>query len=163
METKNTEPSFDEWVHHNNPPQHLEYGKGFWDYIEILQGFVAKFEATDERLIGTYVVHTPPPTEELSMPAVAFNVCKVAFAIRYDFGSGSLWPLEWTVSLRHPAPYRGPLFGLFNASLDLSSSPIAGFGAEWTMPSYQVDQANFTCALRDEWDVATLIRIFAHE
>lgn len=154
---------FDKWVSDNNPPIQLQYGKGFWDYVETVRRLAAKFEATDERAIGTYIVHTPPPEEELLMPAVAFQVGEVAFGLKYDFGSGTHWPFEWTATVKRPSPYRGPLFHLLDNDTVLSSTPIAGFGTEWTLPPYRTSQAAFTCMLTDEWDVAMLIRMMSHE
>lgn len=55
----------------NNIPSDFEYGKGWWDYVELVRRFASKFDVEDVRVVGHYVVHTPPPEEQLPMPAVA--------------------------------------------------------------------------------------------
>lgn len=152
----------DIWVAENNPAPELQYGKGFWDYVEMVRRLVEKFEAEDERVLGTYVVHTPPPTEELLMPAVGFVIGDNSLALKFDFGSDAKWPFEWTVSVKRASPYRGPIFGLFDGG-DSPSSQITGFGEEWSLPSYFENQTEFTCLLEDEWDVATLLRLVSYE
>ncbi len=159
-----TVSQFDIWVGDNNPDPKLEYGKGFWDYVEMLRRMIDKFDANDARVIGTYVVRTPPPEEELPMPAVAFSVRGVTFAVKFDFGALADWPYEWTVSVVRRSAYLGPTFGLFEPELDLSArAPISGFPPELALGSFRKDPASFTCRLVDEWDVAALIRLVSHE
>ena len=102
---------FDRWVVANNPAPDLEYSKGFWDYIELIRELVFKFNGRGEHAIGTYWVRTPPPEEEVLMPAVAFEVGTVSFALKYDFGADAAWPFEWTVSVKRRVPYRGRSLG----------------------------------------------------
>src|SRR5687767_14907731 len=71
----------DRWIAYNNPPRDLEYAGAFWHHVELMQSLIAKFEGTDERVVGTYIVDTPPPEERLTMPAVAFEIRGVTFAI----------------------------------------------------------------------------------
>jgi hypothetical protein len=52
---------FDRWVGENNIPERFEYGKGWWDYVELVRRFASKFDVEDVRVVGHYVVHTPPP------------------------------------------------------------------------------------------------------
>src|SRR2546425_11431212 len=61
---------FDHWVNDNNPPVHLQYGKGWWDYIEMLRRLASKFEIEQLEVVGTYTMRTPPPEEKLRMPIV---------------------------------------------------------------------------------------------
>lgn len=89
----------------------------------------------------------------------------MTFALRFDFGSWSLKHAqvsEWVVSVDRRAPYRGPLFGLFDENLDLRTNGVDGL-AEYLFGSYRQDPSRFSCLLRDEWDVATLLCIMAHE
>jgi hypothetical protein len=126
---------FDRWVNDNNIPETFEYAKGWWDYIELVRLLAFRMDTEDIRVVGQYVVDTPPPCERLPMPAVAIATPGVTFALRYDFGSWSLKHpqiSEWVVSVQRRSPYRQ-------------------------------DQARFSCILRDEWDVATLVRIMGHE
>jgi len=133
--------AFDIWVSDNNPDDGLQYGKGFLDYVEIVRRMIDKFDADDARVVGTYIVHTPPPEEELRMPAVAFRVRGVTVALRFDFGAMADWPFEWTVSVVRRSPYFGPVFGLVDPERDLSRSPIVGFPPELFKPS----------AVRNNW------------
>src|SRR5262249_41659952 len=104
---------FDRWVGENNVPAHFEYGKGWWDYVELIRRFASKFDIDDVRVVGHYVVRTPPPEEKLPMPAVALTGPRAMAALKYDFGSTARWPKEWVVSIRRRVPYRGPTLGLF--------------------------------------------------
>jgi hypothetical protein len=154
---------FDLWVGNNNPDLKLEYGKGFWDYVEMLERLIAKFDAVNARVVGTYIVRTPPPEEELRMPAVAFEVRGVTFAVRHDFAPQE-WPYEWTVSVVRRSPYLGPIFGLFEPELDLSKDArTTGLPTELILGAFRRSPSAFTCRLIDEWDVATLIRLTSYE
>jgi hypothetical protein len=151
---------FDAWVGEHNPASNLEYGKAWWDYVEIIRRLVDKFSATDIRVIDTYVVYTPPPEEELPMPAVAFVVNGTAFAVKWDFGRCPRWPHQWTVSIQRTAPYSGTTLHLFDEHADVRDV-ADGFGPDFTLPPYAESRQQFTCVVDDELDVAALIRIFS--
>jgi hypothetical protein len=155
--------AFDRWVGENNIPPNFEYGKGWWDYVELVRRFAAKFDVEDVQVVGHYAVHTPPPEERLPMPAVALNRRGVLVVLKHDFGALARWPKEWTVSIRRPASYRGPIFGLFDPAVDLRKLQVDGFPPELVFPSYESNQAEFSCELDDEWDVAMLLRLVFHE
>src|SRR5262249_28386985 len=74
---------FDRWVNDNNISDTFEYAKGWWDYIELVRRFAFRLDAEDIRVVGHYVVDTPPPRERLPMPAVAIVTPSVTFAMRY--------------------------------------------------------------------------------
>ena len=150
---------FDRWVGENNIPTHFEYGKGWWDYVELVRRFASKLEIEDVRVVGHYIVDTPPPEEKLPMPAVALTRRGVMAALKYDFGAAARWPKEWTVSVRRPAPYRGPTFALFDPSLDLRQLRVDGLPPDLVFGPYRENQAEFSCELDDEWDVMTLLRL----
>lgn len=157
---------FDKWVNDHNIPETFAFGKGWWDYVELVRRFAAHLNTEDVRVIGHYLVETPPPCEELPMPAVALTTPCVTFALRFDFGSWSLKHAEvseWVVSVDRRSPYRGPLFGLFDQDQDLRTIGADGLAPDYLFGSYRLDPARFSCLLRDEWDVATLLRIIAHE
>jgi hypothetical protein len=155
--------AFDRWVGDNNIPSRYEYGKGWWDYVELIRRFVSKHEVEQVQVIGHYVIETPPPRERLPMPAVALTRGGVLVALKYDFGAGCRWPREWTVSVRRPTPYRGPTFGLFDPSLDLRQAAVEGFMPDFVFGPYRENQSEFTCEVDDEWDVATLLRLVLDE
>jgi hypothetical protein len=125
----------------------------------------ARSAAPDEdvRVAGHYVVRTPPPEEELPMPAVALTRTAALAAIKYDIGATSRWPKEWMVSIRRRTPYQGPTFGLFDPTVDLRKVPVDGLGPDFVFAPYRENQSEFTCELDDEWDVATLLRFVFHE
>jgi hypothetical protein len=154
--------AFAQWVSANNIPHAFEYGKGWWDFVELVRRFSHKFELTDARVAGHYIVRTPPPEENLPMPAVALARDGVLVALKWDFGADCRWPREWTVSVRRRPPYRGPTFGLFAPGLDLRRERVDGLEGMVFGP-YRENPAEFTCEVEDEWDVATLLRLVCHE
>jgi hypothetical protein len=154
---------FDHWVAQNNIPEQFAYGKGWWEYVELIRRFAHKFEIADVRVVGHYVVRTPPPEEELPMPAVTLAKTGVEVSLKWDFGTASLWPREWTASIRRRSPYAGPTFNLFDPELDLRAERVEGFGPELVFGPYRENPARFTCELVDAWDVATLLRLVLHE
>jgi hypothetical protein len=156
----------DRWVSANNIPDTFEYSKGWWDYIELVRRFAARLGTTDVRVIGHYIIDTPPPCERLPMPAVAIVLPRVTFALRFDFGAWSLKHreiCEWVVSVDRRTPYIGPLFGLFDENEDLRAQAIDGLCPDYLFGTYRQSQTRFSCVVRDEWDVATLLRILSHE
>jgi len=154
---------FDRWVSQNNIPDEYEYGKGWWDYVELVRRFADKHGLEDVRVIGRYVVRTPPPEEELPMPAVALTGPGAVVALKWDFGAGCRWPREWTVSVRRRLPYQGPTFGLFHPELDLRGEGVDGLSPDYVFAPFAENQAEFTCEVEDEWDVATLLRFVFHQ
>ena len=97
------------------------------------------------------------------MPAVALVGDGVTVALKWDFGAACRWPREWTVSVRRRSPYLGPTFGLFDPALDLRGAQVDGLGPDYVFGPYRKNPAEFTCAVEDEWDVATLLRFVFHE
>jgi hypothetical protein len=115
------------------------------------------------RIVGHYVVHTPPPEEKLPMPAVALTRRDVLVALKHDFGGLARWPKEWTVSVRRTTRYRGPILGLFDPPVDLRKLRVDGLAPDFVFAPYRDNQAEFSCELDDEWDVATFLRLVLHE
>ena len=157
--------SFDRWVNDNNIPTSFEFRKGWWDYIELVRRFADHVEADDVRVVGHYHVDTPPPCERLPMPAVAIEAKDIVFALRYDFGDFSIHHdlREWVVSVERRSPYTGPLFGLIRETEALQNMALQGLSPDFVFGSYRENPARFTALVRDEWDVAALLRILAHE
>jgi hypothetical protein len=157
--------AFDRWVGCNNIAPTFEYAKGWWDYVELVRRFADYLDTDDVLVIGHYLVDTPPPCERLPMPAVAIRRPGVTFALRFDFGRLSLrlHSREWAVSVLRRSKYCGPLFGLFDETEDLTHAGLDGLAPDYLFGPYRADPARFTCLLRDEWDVAMLMRLMAHE
>ena len=99
------------------------------------------------------------------MPAVAITRPGVTFALRDEFGSFSIRHdlREWAVSVRRRAKYGGPLFGLLDEAEDLRDAGLDGLAPDFRFGPYREDRGQFTCLLRDEWEVAMLMRILAYE
>lgn len=154
---------FDRWVADNNIDESYAYSKGWWDYVEVVRRLAAKFDVHDVAVVGHYVVSTPPPEERLPMPAVSLRKAGATVVLKHDFGKMRSWPLEWTVSVSRRSPYVGPLFALFDPSIDLRRDPAEGLAPNWLFGPYLDNPAEFTCELEDEWDVATLLRVVFHE
>ena len=152
----NLPTSFDQWVSENNPPVRLSYGKGWWDYIEILRRLADKFEIAAMDVIGTYVMKTPPPEERLLMPVVGMKTADLELIIKYDFG---VFPERWTISVNGDSLKVGSTFGLFDENADLRRETIPGFEPEWLYPRYRESPSRFSCLLHDEWDVAAFVRL----
>jgi hypothetical protein len=154
---------FDRWVAENNISRTFEYGRGWWDYVELIRRFACKFDISDVCVVGHYVVRTPPPEEALPMPAIALTGHGVMVALKWDFGAMRRWPLEWTVSVRRRSPYLGPTFRLFDPVFDLRTDCVEGLSPELVFGPYRENPAEFSCELQDEWDVAMLLRLVFHE
>jgi len=159
MSTDHTAIDFFEWINDNNPPENLQYRKGFWDYVEFVQRLMQKHEVEKAEVVGTYLMKTPPPVEELLMPVVRIVCRSASFVVKYDFG---VWPERWTVSVSRRLPYAGCTFGLFDERADLRLKSVSGFDAEWLYASFRENPARFTCELRDEWDVAVFFTLMSH-
>jgi len=156
-------PELARWLGRNGVPESSVYARGRWDYVELLRKFAAKLDIADVRVVGHYLVETPPPEEELPMPAVVLAAPGAMVALKWDFGVGSRWPHEWTLSIRRRSPYRGPTFGLFDVALDLRSARVDGLSPDWVFGPYSENQTEFSCDVEDEWDVMSLLRLVFHE
>ena len=55
------------------------------------------------------------------------------------------------------------VIGLIDETEDLRRIGVEGLAPDFLFGSYRQDPARFSCLVRDEWDVATLMRILAHE
>jgi hypothetical protein len=59
------------------------------------------------------------------------------------------------------APYRGPTFGLFDETRDLRPERLDGLFPSCLFGPYRRDRAKFSCVVKDQWDVVTLLRILS--
>ena len=71
------------------------------------------------------------------MPAVALARGTFLVALKHDFGGLARWPKEWTVSVRRPTPYRGPIFGLFDPTADLRQLRVDGLAPDLVFGAYR--------------------------
>jgi hypothetical protein len=84
-------------------------------------------------------------------------------ALKHDFGGLARWPKDWTVSVRRTTPYRGPILGLFDPTIDLRKLRVDGLAPDFVFAPYRDNQAEFSCELEDDWDLATFLRLVLHE
>jgi hypothetical protein len=153
----------DVWVSRNPISEAFRFGKGWSDYVELVRGWGVKLQASAVRVVGHYMVDTPPPEEKLPMPVVALERPGALVALKWDFGVACRWPREWTLSVRRRYAYRGPTFGLFDPCFDLRRECAPGMPLWLVFGPYRDNPAEFSCELTDEWDVATLLRMIMHE
>ena len=59
----------------------MQYGKGWWDYIELIRRLMYKFGAEEAQALATYLMRRPPPEEDLRMPTVRFAVGSTEFIV----------------------------------------------------------------------------------
>jgi len=154
---------FERWAVKHAIPETFVFGKGFWDYVDLVRRFSIKLGISDVRVVGQYIVDTPPPCEQLPMPVVTFQTAHTLVALKRDFGIDCRWPCEWTLSVLKQSPYRGPTFGLFDPGLDLRRERVEGLSPDLLFGPYLENPARFSCDLVDEWDVATLLRLMFYE
>lgn len=154
---------FDRWTLDHPVSEAFVFHKGWWDYVELVRRFSAKFAISRVRVVGEYIVDTPPPCERLPMPAVVLEAERALVALKWDFGQNCRWPHEWTLSVRRHSPYRGPTHDLFDPALDLRGERVDGLAPALLFGPYRENQAEFSCDLVDEWDVATLLRLVLYE
>ena len=149
---------FNGWVNDNNPGEYLEYRKGWWDYIETIRRLAEKFGIEDSyiQVVSTYLMNTPPPCEQLLMPVLRFNAPNTQFILKYDFGA---YPEAWTVSVQSSVDIAPMKPGLFDSGRDLRAKVISGFEREWVYGPFSENPRQFTCEVRDEWDLACLFRL----
>jgi hypothetical protein len=48
----------DRWVNDNNPDEQSQYGKGWWDYIELIRRLMYKFGAEEAHVVATYPIRS---------------------------------------------------------------------------------------------------------
>lgn len=146
----------DHWVNNNNPADHLQYRKGWWDYIVTLRRLAWKFNVDCLEVVGTYKMGTPPPEEILLMPVVKLVAGATEFIVKYDFGT---FPEAWTVSVKAAANMHQSTLGLFRTDAELRGKTIDGFDSSMIFGPYAENPAQFTCEVEDEWDLAALFWI----
>ena len=111
-------------------------------------------------MVGTYLMITPLPKEELCMPIVSLKTTHATILLKCDFG---VWRKCWTVSVDRQNSKSGPTYSLFDETIDLRAQGVMGFATDWVYPSYRYNPGKFLCNLGDEWDVSMLIQIVTYD
>jgi hypothetical protein len=141
---------FDRWVASNNPHPKLSYGKGWWDFVEIIRRLTEKLEITDISTVGTFVLRTPPPQEELISPIVKLTTPKFNAYLKQDFGE--IWAC-WTVSIERSDSSHSSLLGTFLSDKPITERTREGFEDGWLFPPFGPHSTSFTSRLEDELDL----------
>jgi hypothetical protein len=147
---------FDRWVAANNPHPKLSYGKGWWDFVEIIRRLTEKLEITDVSTASTFVLRTPPPQEELVSPIVKLVAPKFKAYLKHDFGE--LWAC-WTVSIERSDSSHSSLLGTFLSDKPLTERSQEGFEDDWLFPPFGPQSTSFTSRLDDELDVYAVLHL----
>ncbi len=144
---------FDIWVAEHNPDHKLSYGKGWWDFVEIIRRLAYKLEIADVSSASTFVLRTPPPREELLSPVACLRSERGTFYVKEDFG---LMVDSWTLSVQTcvDADLR-PFLG----TQLLDDRALEGFLPGWTFPPYESSIQPFTVRLADELDLYAILRL----
>ena len=149
------------WVSENNPSTDLSYGKGWWDCIEFFYRLEEVYRDTvDITVIATFVMNTPPPTEQLLMPVFRLHHPEADFILRLDF-STMIGP-NWVASVERQRQNRTPLYGLIDEEKSLYPDSISGFEPSWVYPCYLHNPSRFTCELDNEWKLYTFLWVLTH-
>lgn len=152
--------NWNQWVNDNNPSRELQYGKGWWDYIEIVRRITGKFGIENVQVVATYTMHTPPPKETLFMPVLKFGNQKANIIIKNDFGN---YPETFTCSIDLFDNALGEIYHLFDPARDLRTGKIDGFQKDWVYEPYSINKSRFTFELIDEWDLMTMAQLIFHD
>ena len=147
---------FDRWVASNNPNPKLSYGKGWWDFVEIVRRLTEKLEIKDVSTASTFVLHTPPPKEELTSPIVKLVAPKFNAYLKHDFGE--LWAC-WTVSIERSDSSHSSLLGTFLSDKPITERSRQGFKEDWLFPPFGPQSTSFTSRLEDELDVYAVLHL----
>jgi hypothetical protein len=59
---------FDAWVGDNNIPDHFEFGKGWWDYVELIRTFAARLDSESNRIAADARRGDHHPRRDLRVP-----------------------------------------------------------------------------------------------
>jgi hypothetical protein len=88
---------FNRWVGENNVDPKLNYGKGWWEYIEFVRRISEKLNAT-VFVVDTFQMGTPPPEEVLTMPVFLLETQNHDFYIKESFSYGGFFD-QWLISV----------------------------------------------------------------
>ena len=144
----------DAWVNDNSPARSAEYASGYWQFVEFSRRLAFKFEAQAIFAVGTHRVFTPPPKEELVVPIVCLEFDQASVVLEHDFAE---WPDEWRIGVKLTRPYQSETLNLFDPTVSAGRDGDAI--EELGFPAFSTNQRGFSCRLRDEWDVATFVRL----
>jgi hypothetical protein len=148
-----------EWVNKYNPPPEKQYDKGWWDTIEFYYRLKDEFPKSKPVVIGTYVIETPPPCEELVLPTVRLQLSAATVVLHHDFA-----PLApyWTLAAKRQTRTAIDSFGLFEPSATVPDENFQRLPNAWRFPPMAKNPQRFCCQVGDEFHVFTFLWILNH-
>lgn len=148
--------NLDRWVCEHQPDSEQSYGKGWWDFIEDIRRFADKLQLREIDVVGSYILHTPPPGETLLSPVVAFQTPGCCVHLKHDFGQ---WDAPWTISVKRSDKRPLPGLALFLDPSALTERSLDGLDPAWIFPPYELDTERFTTRMADRLDVYAALRL----
>ncbi len=106
-----------------------------------------KHEIDAAKVMGTYLMTTPPPKDELCMPIVSPKTIRATILLKCDFG---IWPKCWAISVDIQNSKSGPIYGLLYETVDLRTQSVMGFATDLVYTSYRDSPGKFSRNLADE-------------
>lgn len=147
---------FDRWVNDNNPDPKLSYGKGWWDFVEIIRRLAWRLDLKDISTAATFALHTPPPPEVLNSPVVRILTPQYCVYLKEDFGQFSA---PWTLSVERYTQGTIANLALFLADELPDQRSLQGFESDWVFPPFSESETRFTARVEDELDVYAILRL----
>ena len=145
--------SFFKWVNDHNPAEEKQYGKGWWDTVE----FIYKIAKTEPKVVGTFIMDTPPPTEKLLVPIVVAKFDDFEIMLKCNFG---WFPNEWLVSVnrKHNSP-----IALFDLITPVDRPKyFSRVPKTWRFSPFSQNSQKFTGMVRTADELYALIWILEH-
>ena len=148
-----------EWVNKNNPLPEKQYGKGRWDTIEFYYRLKDSFPKSKPVVIGTYIIQTPPPCEDLELPTVQLRLPAATVVLQHDFA-----PLApyWTLAVDCQTRAAMDVFGLFEPSATVPDENLRRMPNAWRFGPMSRNPQQFCCQVDDEFHVFTFLWILSH-
>lgn len=149
------EIKFERWVNDNNPNHSLSYGKGWWDTVEFFFLLKEQLQIEDMNVVATFILRTPPPTEELLSPIVRLRTDDFIAFLKEDFGDPLIW---WTMSLSIHRDIKQLDLSPFLIQGMPKNRALEGFSPDWLYGPYKQGTQAFTSRLANNYDVYGVLR-----
>ena len=146
----------DQWIGRHNPPAGKQYAKGWWDSAELVR--VLCPDSRCRRVIGQFLMRTPPPAETLVMPVVALRLKGAKVVLKNNFG---WWPNEWLACIQTERPL--PCYGLFDPNAVVRQADWVGIPRPWRLGPHAKSPHDFSCYISDAAGLIILIWLLEHE
>lgn len=137
-----------QWVSENNPPSDSMWSTGFWDHVEFLYHLQASFPGASLSVVGTFNWETPPPSEKLLFPIMAFRFGRLELVFKNTMFISPYYVVQFV-------PQAPPLetFDLTQPFIASKMTTADGF------PATPVGGVEFSVA--DDYDLFALLRVLS--